>query len=697
MKRTDIERMISLADDRYIDEIFQDKITGKRKNIFVTFAAVAAALAIVAGGIGYFVSNAGNADKITADNTIITEVGTVNYSSYFQNTDPELTEVSNDEWFISSVGIFCYFSNSESEYLKSVMPFDMSGFVNANCHFYYDHNDELKTISMYANDEVDDSHENVKMLYIDAHREGEFFPHLPLEKCKSMKRFDVDVYGFDFLETDNTLGVLFAKDGIEYLIGGDHMSYDEIGVIMDSLIANGLWADRFDLSRAEMEYYDIRTGITLAEANKIEPFAGHVPNIENIGGMHIGSSKGAFYYAVRNENNEAVPASLTITYSSSDMDGGWNNEINNDMVVVFYTDKADVKPFENIFKLEDAEKVLPEDLTKDNKYAFTIDCGNFMVNIETENCTDDELWTYIDAIKGDVNTTGVSETFEEITLAEANHIFPFAGYVPQVESIGTMRVISVYYDESTYIGGGDIVVIVNLMDDNDKNMIIHYGTFKEKVRDKYVPIAEVYDRFESFSEQSKYNADCRLYKFTIDCGNFWIKINADCTPEEMQEFLNIIIAADEFGIGSLEYSNNLEPFAGYVPTKQDVLMYDREELGELGNSRIKYLYETVDGDGALVHMHLRFYRDTKNLFLNYYVYGSDVAASRNNGENAIPLSDITLEILEPIFGDGNSSDGFIAIDCGKFFIEVQTENCSAEDVWAFVSEIKEKPFMSFEF
>ncbi|MDE6708915.1 MAG: hypothetical protein K2J76_00315, partial [Oscillospiraceae bacterium] len=82
MKRTDIERMISLADDRYIDEIFQDKITGKRRNIFVTFTAVAAALAVVAGGIGYLVSTAGNADKITADDPIVSEFGIVDYSLY---------------------------------------------------------------------------------------------------------------------------------------------------------------------------------------------------------------------------------------------------------------------------------------------------------------------------------------------------------------------------------------------------------------------------------------------------------------------------------------------------------------------------------------------------------------------------------------------------------------------------------------
>lgn len=669
MKKSDIERMISLADDRYIDEIFQDKITGRRKNIFVTFTAVAAALALVAGGISYLVSNVGNPDKITANDPIISEVGAVDYRSYFQNYDESAVEVDNDEWSIKSAGIFCYFSNSESEYVKSVMPFDMGGFVNADCNFYYDHKDELKTISIYANDKADDSQENVKMLYIDAHREGEFFPHLRLENCKSMKRFDVDVYGFDLLETDNTLGVLFASNGREYLISGDHMSYDEIGVIMDSIIINGLWADRFDLSKAEMEYYDIRTGITLAEANEIAPFAGHVPNIENIGGMNIGSSKGAFYYAVRNENNEAMPASLTITYSSSNMDGGWNDEIHNDMVVVFYTDKANIKPFKNIFKLEDAENVLPEWKIPGIVYAFTIDCGNFMVNIETENCDDNELLSYITAIR--IGANGVIGNASGIlSLAEANTIAPFAGYVPQAENIGGMRLVSIYSTESSFNGSvDDNSIIFNYLQEETNKYITLYYTCGDAVPNSFFAESFTAEQLESIEQQSELgDPNCFHYAFSLECGDFRINVKADCTHYEMEQCMSEINFRTYDSI-TLAEANNIAPYSGFVPQV--------EKVGDMKLGLVQY-------NGSNIVLDYSFQSENRFSYigLTYSIYED------------VPLnySVITVEQLKN--GDirinkDDSEDGRynynFAVDCGgmygRFYVCIDGEKCTTAELY----------------
>lgn len=691
--------MISLADDRYIDEIFQDKITGKRRNIFVTFTAVAAALAIVAGGINYFVSNAGNADKITANAPLVSEVEVVDYSLYFQNTDPDLMEVSNDEWSVQSAGIFCYFSNSKSEYLKSVMPFDMSGFINANCNFYYDHNDELKTISLYANDEADDSQEKVKMLYIDAHREGEFFCHLPLEKCRSMKRFGVDVYGFDFLETDNVAGVLFAKDGREYLIGGDNMSFDEIGIIMDSIIENGLWADRFDFSKAEIEFYDIRTGITLAEANKISPFAGHVPNMENVGGMSIGSSKGAFYYAVRNENNDIEPVSLTITYSGSDMDGGWNNEVQNDIAVIFYTDKADVKPFENIVKLEDAASII-EDPPKDGRYVFTIDCGGFMVNIEAENCSEEALLSYITAMRigGD---GAMAYSSRIITLAEANKIAPFEGYVPQNETAGDMKLGLVQYN------GSNIVLDYSFNSENRFSYIGLTYTADKRMTENYsvITLEQLIDR--DIVIHSDDSDDGRnSYKFAVECnglyGSFYVCVDSEkCTAAELYDcILTLLMEKGNAGsgekfdfspFGTLEEADKLEPFAGYVPNVKeigDMKIYtgygsevrkgDSDEYGQILN--ISYQSEVTSGStyGG---------NDFKAIAV---VYTEKKAWYNVPGDPIVGFDRIAVLNLDEVKTDGIRENGRVCyrfvIDCGTCYITVAAD-CLPEEMKQFISEI----------
>ncbi|MBD5140892.1 MAG: hypothetical protein HDT25_05695, partial [Ruminococcus sp.] len=465
MKRTDIERMISLADDRYIDEIFQDKITGKRRNIFVTFAAVAAALALTAGGIGYLVSNAGNADKITADDPAVSEFGIVDYSLYFQNKDESAVEVEGDAGVLTgATGISCYFS--DSEYVKSVMPFDISGFANAECRFAYDYKDEIKGIMIHADNLTEDNQKNVKMLDVEVYDRGELFPHLSLGKSKSMKRYDIDVYGFDFREEDNTLGIIFAMDGKEYLIAGNYMSFDEIGLIMDSIIENGLWAESFDLAKAEMEYGEIYGDITLGEANFIEPFAGHVPQIHKFGDMTLNDNN-VYYHAGRDEANGIVPQWLYFTY----YDDG-----DQDICLQYFTDDANIQPLEKTVAIEDIElDKLSEFRDDGNNHAFTIDFGDFKVNVWTNNCNDNELLNCIIAMR--IGANGISgNASRKISLIEANNIVPFAGYVPQAENIGGMHLASAYCVESSFNGAveDNTITFKYLQEETNKYITLYY-------------------------------------------------------------------------------------------------------------------------------------------------------------------------------------------------------------------------------
>lgn len=682
--------MISLADDRYIDEIFQDKITGKRRNIFVTFTAVAAALALVVGGISYFVSNAGNADKITADDPAVSELGIVDYSLYFQNTDESTMEADGDKGVLAeATGISCHFS--DSEYVKSAMPFDMSRFVNAECQFFYDYKDEVRGIMIHADDSTEDKQENVKMLDVEVYERGELFSLLSLGKCKSMKRFDVDVYGFDFREEDNTVGVIFAMNGKEYLISGNYMSFDEIGIIMDSIIEKGLWTDSFDLSKAEMEYGDISADITLEEANMIMPFAGYVPQIHKFGDMRLNYNK-VSYCAGRDEANNIVPQWLYLAY----YDDG-----EQDICLQYFTEDADVQPLEKTVSIYDIELDKLSEYRDGDNHAFTVDYGGFKVNIWTNNCNDNELLNCLTAMR--IGADGVvRNSFEEISLIEANNIVPYTGYVPQPESIGSMRVTSVYYEESSYNGSvEDNAVIVNLMDDNDKHMMLHYGNFKEKVRDKYVPLAEVYDRFESFSEQSQYNADCKQYSFTIDCGNFWIKVNADCTLEEMKMCLDEICRGgtananldnhfDFSPFGSLAEANKLEPFAGYVPNVKeigDMKIYtgygsevrkgDSDEYGQILN--ISYQSEVTSGStyGG---------NDFKAISVTY----TEKKAYNIPEAPVILIAEAHITDIDKLKTDGIREGGRVCyrfvIDCGTCYITVAAD-CLPEEMKQFISEI----------
>lgn len=666
--------MISLADDRYIDEIFQDKITGKRRNIFVTFTAVAAALALVVGGISYFVSNAGNADKITADDPAVSELGIVDYSLYFQNTDESTMEADGDKGVLAeATGISCHFS--DSEYVKSAMPFDMSRFVNAECQFFYDYKDEVRGIMIHADDSTEDKQENVKMLDVEVYERGELFSLVSLGKCKSMKRFDVDVYGFDFREEDNTVGVLFAMDGKEYLIGGNYMSFDEIGIIMDSIIENGLWTDRFDLSKAEMEYGDISADITLEEANMIMPFAGYVPQIHKFGDMRLNYNK-VSYCAGRDEANNIVPQWLYLAY----YDDG-----EQDICLQYFTEDADVQPLEKTVSIYDIELDKLSEYRDGDNHAFTVDYGGFKVNIWTNNCNDNELLNCLTAMR--IGADGVvRNSFEEISLIEANNIVPYTGYVPQPESIGSLRVTSVYYEESSYNGSvEDNAVIINLSDDNDKNMMLHYGNFKEKVRDKYVPLAEVYDRFESFSEQSQYNADCKQYSFTIDCGNFWIKVNADCTPEEMKMCLDEITGGVQMSNGiklvdtTLKKANKVNTFAGHIPQS--------ESYGSLKLSAVSEGYFDGNISPCLIHMvYVDDFDDPKQMLTAHFYSDYRAVSLEEIKASSVPLSELSAENIKECRTAVGTS---LIIDCGDFEVLIGANaECSQEDIWSFINGIR---------
>lgn len=694
MKKTDIERMIALADDRYVDEIFRDNISGRRKNIVLTFTAVAAALALVAGGISYFVSNAGNADKITADYPAVSELGIVDYSLYFQNKDEFAAEVEGGGVLTNATGISCFFS--DSEYVKSAAPFDMSRFANARCQFVYDHSDEVRGIFIHADNITEDKQENVKMLDVEVYERGELFPHLSLGKCKSLKRFDVDVYGFDFREEDNTVGVIFAMDGKEYLIGGNHMSFDEIGIIMDSIIENGIWTDSFDLSKAEVEYGDISADITLEEANMISPFAGHVPQIYKFGDMKLNYNK-VSYYAGRDEANNIVPYWLYFAY----YDDG-----EQDICLQYFTENANVQPLEKTVAIDDIMlDKLSEFRNDGNNHEFTVDFGGFKVNIWTNSCSDEELLSCLTAIR--IGASGVETIYWEITtLAEANKIAPYEGYVPQNETAGDMKLGTVQYN------GSNIVLDYSFQSENRFSYIGLTYTADKSMTENYsvITLEQLINRdiviHNDDSEDGRNN-----YKFAVECtglyGKFYVCVDSEkCTTAELYDcVLTRLMEKGNAGsgekfdfapFGTLEEADKLAPFAGYVPA-----------VREIGDMKI------YTDDGSEVK---KCDSDEYGQVLNIY-YQSDVTSGSTYGEYdykviavtytekkaynipeapVISIADAPVTELDKLKTDGKRGGGRVCyrfvIDCGSCYITVAAD-CLPEEMRDYlISLVMEKEF-----
>ncbi len=271
MKRTDIERMISLADDRYIDEIFQDKITGRRRNIFVTFTAVAAALALIAVGISYLVSNAENADKITVDDPIISEVGAVDYSLYFQNKTGGVSEAYVSLWGYNDLS---YVVTDKSE-LDGILPFDTEDIFSITAEVLCSsRNNDVP----YAAD-ISFSYNDLGKVNIIACKYGGL-SNLDIENAVPVKLGDVDVFGVELSENNDDACIVayfVAEEGTEYSVIGKNVSHSKLGSIIYGIIYNGISPKSIDISNARLDYVYRSEDVSVEEANLLEPFAGLIP------------------------------------------------------------------------------------------------------------------------------------------------------------------------------------------------------------------------------------------------------------------------------------------------------------------------------------------------------------------------------------------------------------------------------------
>lgn len=551
--------MISLADDRYIDEIFRDKISGRRKNIFVTFTAVAAALALVAGGISYFVSNAGN-DTIAVKPPAVSEQSAVtdnfeeqpfSYEELFRNKydgdfplyfDVYASKIRNE-----STSAF------EMDYALSILPFKAEGFWDKRSQFYVylDENGVPFGGTVYLESEFDETASpKFRGITIDMGKSGAVSHDFPVEKTVPADRFGTKVYCFDDTAAyladvyNSNLKAYFAIGDMEYAVETCNISAAETGEIIDSIINSGFSQDSFDLTRG-YDFYHTATKITFDEANATEPFTGYVPFVDGVIYLYDGVT-----YSVQTINGE-VNKLMNVVYTDQTDDG-------ERIMFEYYTNGyAGKEHYEKTAALQDITLESLDGFMADGEYKFTVDCGKFMINVRAK-CSPDKVMKYIDAIRGGTSSGTNSSKFDFApfgALAEANKLEPFVGYVPTVKEIGDMKI---------YTGGGSEVLtadseeygrVLNIAYQSEVTGGNVYGeydfkaisvTYAEKkaynipespvISVEQLPIANL-DELKTDGIREGGRA---CYRFVIDCGTCYITVAADCLPEEMREYVSAI-------------------------------------------------------------------------------------------------------------------------------------------------------------
>lgn len=684
MNKNELNRMISLADEKYVDEIFEDRIYGKRKNIFVTFTAAAAALAVILGA-GFIAANTVRAPNISEtmpsgftaampDDLLIDEA--FDYSRFFENkiTEQEIESLYKEEIIVG--GNSDKKTDFGNDATRRAMPFDTSIFNSTSSTFFYDLEDNVEFISIHLgkNMSVTDDIEQLKMCDIVVFKESELLSKLNLENYFPVQRFGVGVYGF---ETNTSKGdnkaAIFCANGSEYMIsGGQSMTYDEMGTIIDAVISNGISANSFDLS-AGYGYDIVTENISLAEANTVEPFEGYIPQSE------IFSLERSVSYLTFRENDEIVSQLMIFTFTHPS--GGYidlNYYTNNEMNPYSYD------------RIISIWNITPEAISvfyDNEEYNFTVDCGEFMINV-TAKCTADELWAYIENIRDDTYSTENNT----ITLAEAANT-PFAEFVPKTEKIGDLTVGNIYLEK----GGENTTLTMDYSSQGRVGTFSYYGLVyhmdQQQVLENVVPIEIITKEYiEQLSAEPSGVGNNRRFEFSIDCGGIWINIYGDCTSEELWEYVRAIKDNAPYNTVTLAEANKTTPFAEYVPQIESIgnmKLYGGGarllDNGELGKALAVDYREETEG-GAYGE------NDLKSISVNY----SQVTECQINSMAIVPFEELLFEdpanlklkINDYIYNvrDNERSYYRFIVDCGGFFITVSAD-CTPDEMQTYIMSL----------
>ncbi len=418
MNINDMERMISLTDEKYLAEMFSEKIKKSHPVLKIASCVAFAAAAV----IGIFVAvNIPESDNADISLHVITEnaseenfTSVENYQSessgvkeetekkhsdwqtIIENT--EYTEEEAEEFFPNKCGMNILLGERENfrsyylpnEYVEQILPFDISDQETADGHIEFDYESD-RSIGRFT---VGDKQRSMELYVGDR-----CYNSSPVENYVSAERYGVTVYGFDIAENieeyiPHTLMAFWESDGFGYSIAFQNYDPADALKIMDSLILSGFSLDDADLDQAESSYENKK--ISLSEANNVEYFAGHVPqavSIAKYGTLYLSNNRMVDLH--RQYDKDGV-------LTRQDMDLVYFSEKNTHYLRIYYdTDHSGAE-------VDDHAVVLPEDMSLEfieenanvsdiETHDFVIDYGDFIIGIYGD-CDSETLWEFLKEI-----------------------------------------------------------------------------------------------------------------------------------------------------------------------------------------------------------------------------------------------------------------------------------------------------------
>ncbi len=423
------ERMISLIDEKYIEEALNVKMSGEKKSRTVWFAAVAAVFALVFAG-GAFLQKNASSDKEISETTVAAVSDEVSaaennyivlpydysegkdYSGYF--SPAEMTSALNIKVPVA-LEYHYYFQSDE---ITAAVPFSTEIFSKKCTEIRCYDNGNGPNLVVYLSADSDDTYPVELKNYIEYESLSEAprveigitekaadLPVLSdpnLKNVPSVERNGIDIYGVNISEpSESNLYAWFEFNGRGYYLHVMNLSCAEAVGIIDSLTENDFSAASYDITKAEKIVYD-NVKISLEEANKTYPYENLIPQLQKLGGESENSIPYVLssYDGTTDEDGKITASNLSVVYDIkvNDTDG---RNLYADFRL--YTSIDD--PTHRYFQLE---KVTREDIDEigtpdgnlgDNFYYFDLIMDDNIIVEINALCQTDEVWEYVSQIK----------------------------------------------------------------------------------------------------------------------------------------------------------------------------------------------------------------------------------------------------------------------------------------------------------
>ncbi len=272
MTENELERMISLADEKYIDEAIEQPVALKKSSFYSVIVRVAAALTLIIGTASMLKLTAIGTEVYTADDESGIELHQEESQTQAENEkytyassylDKINGENSSEEYFNINAPYAKYFSSQKEEAFP-IHPETESLIYMPNDYtckiFDLGYGAEASGLKVYCDKAQQPVYAEVLFILgksnsgfpgftqsaaITITCDGSSQLEYSLENIEPQDFCGTKLYGF---ENDNELHAFFVKNGQGYSIVLGNLGYKEAAVFLELLINADISIDNFDLS-----------------------------------------------------------------------------------------------------------------------------------------------------------------------------------------------------------------------------------------------------------------------------------------------------------------------------------------------------------------------------------------------------------------------------------------------------------------